>query len=163
MVIRYGTEAVLSNGVAQADALRVPLLATAFGLLLVALWINRSYPGLSLAFVGILFNAAVIVVNGGYMPIWEPSLRAAGFLPDEISTTIHTLLPSGLDASFLLHLGPLADVIPIPLPFIQNVALGRGRVPDGRPRVLPVRGHRSRAAGTVRRATRRPFGSAWPG
>ena len=56
------------------------------------------------------------------MPIWEPSLRAAGFLPDEISTTIHILLPAGLDASFLLHLGPLADVIPIPLPFIQNVA-----------------------------------------
>ena len=27
-----------------------------------------------------------------------------------------------LDANFLLHLGPLADVIPIPLPIIQNVA-----------------------------------------
>jgi DHA3 family macrolide efflux protein-like MFS transporter len=62
------------------------------------------------------------VTNGGFMPIWEPSLRAAGFSPDEISTTIHILLPPGLDASFLLHLGPLADVIPVPLPFIQNVA-----------------------------------------
>jgi MFS family permease len=122
VVIRFGTEAVLDNHIAQAEALRVPLLATAFGLLLVALWINRSYPGLSLAFVGILFNAAVIVVNGGYMPIWEPSLRAAGFAPNEISTTIHTLLPTELDASFLLHLGPLADVIPVPLPYIQNVA-----------------------------------------
>jgi DHA3 family macrolide efflux protein-like MFS transporter len=122
VVIRYGTEAILDNGVAQAEALRMPLLVTAFGLLLIALWINRSYPGLSLAFVGILFNATVIVVNGGFMPIWEPSLRVAGFQPDEISTTIHTLLPSALDASFLLHLGPLADVIPIPLPFIQNVA-----------------------------------------
>src|SRR5512147_2769601 len=122
VVIRYGTEAVLDNGVEQAELLRLPLLTTAFALLLVALWINRSYPGLSLAFVGILFNAAVIVVNGGYMPIWVPSLRAAGIQPDEISTTIHTLLPTNLDASFLLHLGPLADVIPIPLPFIQNVA-----------------------------------------
>ncbi len=122
VVIRQGTEAILNEQVAQAEALRLPLLATAFALLLVALWINRSYPGLSLAFVGILFNAAVIVVNGGYMPIWEPSLRAAGFLPTDISATIHTLLPSGLDASFLLHLGPLADVIPVPLPFIPNVA-----------------------------------------
>jgi MFS family permease len=122
VVIRYGTEAVINNGVEQAELLRVPLLATAFALLLVALWINRSYPGLSIAFVGILFNASVIVVNGGYMPIWEPSLRVAGFAPDEISTTIHTILPTGLDASFLLHLGPLADVIPVPLPFIQNVA-----------------------------------------
>ena len=46
----------------------------AFGMLLVGLWANREYPGLGLAFVGILSNAAVIVVNGGYMPIWEPSL-----------------------------------------------------------------------------------------
>lgn len=122
VVIRYATEMVLNNGVEQAGAIRLPLLASAFALLLLALWINRSYPGLSLAFVGILFNAAVIVVNDGYMPIWEPSLGAAGFVPSEISTTIHTLLPSTLDASFLLHLGPLADVIPIPLPFIQNVA-----------------------------------------
>ena len=121
VVIRYGTEAVL-NQQSQAEFLRLPLLATAFALLLLALWINRSYPGLSLAFVGILFNAGVILVNGGYMPVWEPSLRAAGFIPAEMSTTIHTLLPPGLDASFLLHLGPLADVIPIPLPFIQNVA-----------------------------------------
>ena len=122
VAIRYGTEGLLNAGVAQAEALRLPLLATAFAVLLVALWINRGYPGLSLAFVGILFNATVIVVNGGYMPIWEPSLRAAGFGPDDISTTIHTLLPASLDASFLLHLGALADVIPIPLPFIQNVA-----------------------------------------
>ena len=121
VVIRYGTEAVLPQ-VAEAELLRLPLLATAFALLLVALWVNRSYPGMSLAFVGILFNAAVIVVNGGYMPIWEPSLRAAGFGLADLSPTVHTLLPAGLDASFLLHLGPLAEVIPIPLPFIQNVA-----------------------------------------
>ncbi len=142
-MIRYGTDALLNSLVDQAEALRVPLLATAFALLLVALWINRSYPGLSLAFVGILFNAAVIVVNGGYMPIWEPSLRAAGFLPGEISTTIHTLLPPNLDASFLLHLGPLADVIPIPLPLHPERGLGGGCVPDGGAGVLPVRRHRS--------------------
>src|SRR5512141_175840 len=95
VVIRYGTEAFL-NQQSQAEFLRLPLLATAFALLLLALWINRSYPGLSLAFVGILFNAAVIVVNGGYMPVWEPSLRAAGFVPEAMPTAIHTLLPSGL-------------------------------------------------------------------
>src|SRR5712691_4802459 len=62
VVIRYGTEWLLDTGVTQAEALRLPLLATAFVILLVALWINRSYPGLSLAFVGILFNATVIVL-----------------------------------------------------------------------------------------------------
>ena len=44
-----------------------------FGLLLVALWANRGYPGMSLAFIGMLANAMVILVNGGYMPVWEPS------------------------------------------------------------------------------------------
>ena len=122
VVIRYGTEAFLNGGNGLGDTLRLPLLTTAFAFLLVALWINRSYPGLSLAFVGTFFNASVIVVNGGYMPIWEPSLHAAGFQLIDVSPTIHTLLPPGLDASFLLHLGPLADVIPIPLPVIQNVA-----------------------------------------
>jgi MFS family permease len=122
VVLRYGTEVLLSADVALVDALRLPLLSAAFAFLLVALWRNRTYPGLSLAFVGILSNATVIVVNGGYMPIWEPSLLVAGFDPAQFPSTIHTILPSTLDASFLLHLGPFADVIPIPLPFIQNVA-----------------------------------------
>jgi MFS family permease len=122
ILIRYGVEVLLNAHVPAVDALRLPLLASAFALLLVALWTNRTYPGLSLAFVGVLSNAIVIVVNGGYMPIWEPSLLAAGFRPEEITSAIHTILPAALDGSFLLHLGPLADVIPVPLPFIQNVA-----------------------------------------
>ena len=65
----------------------------AFGLLLVALWANRGYPGMSLAFVGILSNAVVIVVNGGYMPIWEPSLIAAGLTPADVTTALHYILP----------------------------------------------------------------------
>ena len=122
LVLRYGTEALLNAGVPLVETLRLPLLTTAFVLLLVALWTNRSYPGLILAFVGILSNAAVIVVNGGYMPVWQPSLIAAGFQPQDVSAAIHTILPPALDSSFLLHLGPFADVIPIPLPLIQNVA-----------------------------------------
>ena len=122
VVVRYGTEALLGANVEVVESLRLPLLSTAFAFLLVALWTNRSYPGLSLAFVGILSNAAVIVANGGYMPIWEPSLIAAGLQPSDVATAIHTILPPALDSSFLLHLGPFADVIPIPLPFIQNVA-----------------------------------------
>ncbi len=76
---------------------------------------------MSIAFIGILSNATVILVNGGYMPIWEPALIAAGLTPDDIGV-IHVILPPPLDASFLLHLGPLSDVIPIPIPLIQNVA-----------------------------------------
>ena len=63
----------------------LPLLARPFGLLLVGLWANRGYPGMGLAFVGILSNAAVIVVNGGYMPIWEPSLEPPASTPADVT------------------------------------------------------------------------------
>ena len=122
VLLRFGTEYLLNAGVAPIEALRLPLLTSSFGLLLVALWANRGYPGLSLAFIGILSNAVVIVVNGGYMPIWETSLTLAGLTPAEVTSALHYVLPTALDANFLLHLGPLGDVIPIPLPIIQNVA-----------------------------------------
>ena len=63
----------------------------------------------------------VIVVNGGYMPIWEPALQIAGLESADL-TALHYVLPPPLDANFLLHLGPFSDVIPIPLPIVQNVA-----------------------------------------
>ena len=77
---------------------------------------------MTLAFVGTLANALVIIVNQGYMPIWEPALTLAGLDAADVGSSIHMIFPPILDASFLLHLGPLGDVIPIPFPFIQNVA-----------------------------------------
>ncbi len=122
VAVRYGTEAAIGAGIGLADDLRLPLFALAYGMLLFGLWANRTQPGLSLAFVGILSNDFVILVNGGHMPIWQPSLSAAGLTPDQVRTTFHTILPPDLDANFLLHAGPLADIIPIPLPYIRNVA-----------------------------------------
>jgi MFS family permease len=122
VLLRFGTEYLLNAGFGPVEALRLPLLAASFGLLLVALWANRGYPGMSLAFIGILSNGLVIVVNGGYMPIWETSLALAGLTPADVTTALHYVLPSALDANFLLHLGPLGDVIPVPLPIIRNVA-----------------------------------------
>ena len=122
VILRVGTEYLLNAGVAPAETLRLPLLASAFGLLLIALWANRGYPGMSLAFIGILSNTLVIIVNGGYMPIYGPSLAAAGLTPADVTSAIHIILPADLDATFLLHMGPFADVIPIPFPIVQNVA-----------------------------------------
>ena len=62
------------------------------------------------------------MVNGGYMPIWEPALQIAGLETGGHRVALHYVLPPPLDANFLLHLGPFGDVIPIPLPIIQNVA-----------------------------------------
>ena len=73
----------------------MPLYAASFALLLYALWANRRYPGMSLAFVGSLMNGVVILVNGGYMPVWEPSLLAAGFTPADVSPALHYRAAAG--------------------------------------------------------------------
>ncbi len=122
VVVRFGTEAALLRDVPIAETLRVPLLVFAYAILLVALWANRRQPGMAIAFVGVLSNAVVIFVNGGMMPIWAPSLATAGLTPADVLSPIHYIMPPELDAAFLAHLGPLADVIPIPIPFIRNVA-----------------------------------------
>jgi DHA3 family macrolide efflux protein-like MFS transporter len=122
VILRFGTEAALNASIDIVETLRVPLLGGAFAILLTGLWANRSFPGMSLAFVGILSNAIVIVVNGGHMPVFEPSLALAGIDPEEVRSAVHVVVGGETDLrAFLLMLGPLADIIPIPLPFIQNV------------------------------------------
>jgi hypothetical protein len=81
LVLRFATEAALNAGIDIVETLRLPLLLAAFGVLLIPLWANRTYPGLILAFLGVLSNGLVILVNGGYMPIWEPALAYAGLTP----------------------------------------------------------------------------------
>ena len=121
VLVRFGTEALLNAGVDIVETLRLPLLATGFGLLLVGLWANRTYPGLGLAFVGILLNGIVIVVNGGHMPIWSVSLEVAGFTPADVTSALHIVL-EGEPHEFFVNALILGDVFPIPFPFIQNVA-----------------------------------------
>ena len=120
--VRVAFELAVGAGWNPSDPVRIGALAVAYGALLVGLWPNLRYPGIPLAFVGVLSNGIVILVNGGRMPIWEPSLIAAGFLPADAITSLHVLMPATIDASFLLRLGALADVVPIPLPFVRNVA-----------------------------------------
>jgi MFS family permease len=122
VIIRFGTEALLNAGVPLVETLRLPLLLSGFVLLLIGLWVNRGYPGLVLAFIGILMNAVVITINGGYMPIWLPSLIAAGFEPADVTSALHVVVGGGLDADFLLNAIFLADIFPIPFPVVQNVA-----------------------------------------
>lgn len=126
LILRYATQFAIEAGVDPADAYRLPLFAAGFGLLLVGLWVNREQPGLPLAFVGILLNAVAIVTNGGYMPVWGPSIEAAGLPPDQVASAFHKIVGTatggGIPSDFLIQAGPLADIIPIPIPFIRNVA-----------------------------------------
>lgn len=121
VIVRFGTEFSISAGVGVADALRLPLLVLAYGLLLFALWHNRGYPGLALAFVGIASNTLVIAWNLGYMPVWLPALQASG-LPTHLDSPLHLILNPGTAADFFSRLGPLSDVVPIPVWPLQNVA-----------------------------------------
>src|SRR5688572_1326790 len=87
--------------------------ATGFLLLLVGLWVNREKAGLPLAFVGILLNAVAIVTNGGFMPVWEPSIVAAGLPPGELGSVFHKIVGAatsgGIPSDFLAQAGPLGD------------------------------------------------------
>ena len=122
LAVRFATEALVET-VDLVHALRLPLFGLAYGLLLAGLWRNRARPGLSLAFVGILANAVAIAVNGGFMPIWEPSLAQIGFGPGDIAARgFYTVVPLGeLDASFLTSAVLLGDLIPLPLPLFPGV------------------------------------------
>ena len=121
-LLRFGTEFFLVQRVATVEQLRMPLFLAAYGLLLVGLYVNRPRPGIAMAFVGIASNAVAIAANGGFMPIWQPSLAAAGFGVGDIRSPLHVVVPAPLDQTFLTQLTFLGDIIPIPLPILQNVA-----------------------------------------
>jgi hypothetical protein len=123
IVLRFGTEAALNAHIGLVEQLRLPLLALAYGLLLAALWMNRSYPGLSLAFLGVLSNGIAIVANNGYMPIWDVSLAAAGLTPADVNRSFHQVVSVDTSA-FLSRALILGDVIPLPIPIesLRNVS-----------------------------------------
>lgn len=123
LVIRFGTELALNAHIGVVETLRLPLLVAAFGFLLAGLWSNRTYPGLSLAFLGTLSNAIAIVVNGGYMPIWDVSLGAAGLTSADVNRSFHQVVSVDTSA-FLDRALILGDVIPLPLPVasLRNVS-----------------------------------------
>ena len=122
VAVRYATELAIGHDVALVRALQLPLLLGAYLIVAAALWANRTRPGFTMALVGVAFNSVAITVSGGFMPVWEPSLVAAGLDPAAIPSPIHVVLPPPLDLGFLVHGGPLGDVFPIPLPFVRNVA-----------------------------------------
>jgi MFS family permease len=122
VVIRYGTELLLREGMPLADQLRLPLFATAFVIVFYGLWLNRDQPGLLVAAAGVAVNGLAMVVNGGWMPVWQPALEAAGLTTADLVPNFQRLLPTELGLPFLLQAGPLGDVLPIPIPLLRNVA-----------------------------------------
>ena len=54
-----------------------PLLLLSYAVLMYVMWENRHLPGMTLVSVGVVFNLAVIALNGG-MPVSPAALAATG-------------------------------------------------------------------------------------
>jgi MFS family permease len=121
LVLRFATQWLIEQHVGVVDTLRVPLFAISFGLLVLALWLNRSQPGLLLAMVGVGANGLAILVNAGFMPVFVPAVEVAGLTSADLSPAFHVALPTDLGIEFLLKAGPLGDVLPIVLGTVANV------------------------------------------
>ena len=117
---RFALDWALAAGGVPGDV-RMWLVLMAYVLLTAVLLVNRTLPGMTAAALGTAANGIAIVVNGGWMPVWQPSLAAAGFDSTAVHSNFHTLLTGPVDAGFFARGGPLADLIPIPLPVLQSV------------------------------------------
>jgi DHA3 family macrolide efflux protein-like MFS transporter len=122
VALRYSTEAAIANGVGVVETARLPLYTGAFSLLALWLWLNRGWPGFLVAGAGVLANAIAVALNGGWMPVWRPALDLVGMTQGDLVVSFHRLLPDAVDAAFLLKAGPLADLVPFPVPLLANVA-----------------------------------------
>ena len=66
--------------------------------------------------VGVASNGIAIAVNGGYMPVYVPAIDVAGLTMADFSPSFHVALPETLGLDFLLHAGPIGDILPLPVP-----------------------------------------------
>jgi DHA3 family macrolide efflux protein-like MFS transporter len=118
---RFGLDAALGVG-GVPEVVRMWLVLVTYVYLTAMLLANRSLPGITAAALGTVANGIAIVANGGWMPVWQPSLAAAGFDSTAVHSNFHVLLTTPVGTGFFAHAGLLADVIPIPIPIIQSVA-----------------------------------------
>lgn len=99
---------------------RLPLLALSYLLLAAFVWQIRGLPGVWLIGAGFLANGAVILANGGSMPVTLEALTAAGKAHLLTSTAVGTFVSSSKDILLPLaetRLWFLSDIFVIPPPF----------------------------------------------
>ena len=136
---RFGLDALLSMG-GVPDGVRMWLILVVYLLLSAMLLVNRGLPGMMAAALGTIANGIAIDYgiyvfvavqragnpgpegSVGKLAVWQPSLAAAGFDSTAVHSNFHVLLTGPMDANFVAHAGPLADVIPVPIPIIASVA-----------------------------------------
>lgn len=121
-------EGTASYGSATVDLIqRATLLVESivYGLLMVFILLNRKHRGFKIAALGLGLNAAVVLANGGYMPVDGEALRHFGFFETydtlkQMKVFGHSLMTPETRLAFLgdiLHIKP-----PYPMP--KSISLG---------------------------------------
>jgi len=104
------------------------LLPLAHLLLVPFLLRNFSFWGIRLILMGLLLNLAVMVANGGLMPVDGAAVEAVGRRdPAALAPSEH--IPGSKNVLMLgdeIRLRPLSDVLvlPVPRPFTRAISLG---------------------------------------
>jgi hypothetical protein len=103
----------------QGISLHAAILATSYLVLLLTVWVNRRIPGMLLLGLGLSLNLAVMVANGGYMPITPEAMQRIGHRNvDGIAPG--TRVVGSKDIALprdQTHLWFLSDVLVFPPPF----------------------------------------------
>ncbi|MGI8549674.1 MAG: DUF5317 domain-containing protein [Dehalococcoidia bacterium] len=114
-----------SIGRGLTDFGRVGLLIGSAGLLLLWIWLNRRWYGVWLIGVGLVLNLAIMLANGGLMPVNPDALSSAG-LESQLATTTpgHAIVGSKdiLLRPDATRLAPLRDR------FVLRTSKGAGRI-----------------------------------
>lgn len=111
------------------DLLRPWITTATYAVLVVFLLANRMLPGFKLILLGSILNIAVILANGGYMPVTHEALQRSGHLDRMVVRGSQVYVTGSKDIVLSREetlLYPLSDVIGIPeaLPLSSTFSVG---------------------------------------
>jgi len=106
----------------RAGGLNVELLSflISYALLFAVVWANRRLPGVKLMGLGLALNFAVMLANGGFMPITPEALQSVGRAHKAYSLEPGARIRHSKDIVLpreATRLWPLSDVFVLPPPF----------------------------------------------
>ncbi len=101
--------------------LAIALYLLALACLFAGMFANRRVAGIELVLVGLALNAAVILANGGAMPVSAEALRLVGLYDFALRLRAEGQIGHLQLATPATQLRPLSDIIP--LPFIPGLSV----------------------------------------
>lgn len=95
------------------NALAIGLYSIAVASLIVGVAVNRQIAGIELVLIGLLLNSAVILANGGAMPVSADALRSAGLDEFALQLRAEGQIGHAELTTPNTRLRSLADIIPL--------------------------------------------------